>query len=451
MKKHVIASVSPDSIGEELEIRPGDKVLTINDQEIEDILDYDFLCRDEELNLLVESADGEQTLYEIEKDEDEDLGLEFENGLMDEYRSCRNKCIFCFIDQMPPGMRDTLYFKDDDSRLSFLQGNYVTLTNMDDKDIERIIRYHMSPINTSVHTTDPELRCRMLNNRFAGESLKKLDRLYEAGITMNGQIVLCPGWNDGKQLEKTISDLSRYLPLMESVSVVPVGLTRFRDKLTPLRAFTADEAAAVIDTVEDWQKKLYPEYDLHFIHASDEFYLLAGRPLPEEERYDGYLQYENGVGMLRLFDTEFRDALAEKRGSRKKRRVTVATGRLPAPLISELTEALKSKYPNIEVQTVPIVNHFFGESITVSGLVTGSDLIAQLKEKDLGECVYIPQNMLRSGEDVFLDDVRVSDAAEALGVPVVPTECDGALFLQSLIGASSSKASQLFRPYELKE
>ena len=283
--------------------------------------------------LLIEKPGGEQWELEIEKEADEDLGMEFEQGLMDEYRSCRNQCIFCFIDQMPPGMRDTLYFKDDDSRLSFLQGNYVTLTNMTEHDIRRIVKYHLEPINISFQTTNPELRCRMLHNRFAGEALKKVDILYEAGIEMNGQIVLCKGFNDGEELERSIRELSGYLPFLRSVSIVPVGLTKFREGLEPLEAFTKEEAKQVLDMVRKWQQKLYPEYGLHFIHASDEWYILAEEELPEEEEYDGYLQLENGVGMLRLLLNEFAKALDSETGDDKERKLSIATGRLAFPFL----------------------------------------------------------------------------------------------------------------------
>ena len=307
MKKHehIVSDIVPGSIAEELGIRPGDKLLAIDGHEIEDIFDYQFYVEDEEIVLLIEKPDGEQWELEIEKEADEDLGIEFGQGLMDEYRSCYNKCIFCFIDQMPKGMRDTLYFKDDDSRLSFLQGNYVTLTNMSSHDIERIIRYRLEPINISFQTTNPELRCRMLHNRFAGEALKKVDMLYQGGIEMNGQIVLCKGVNDGDELERSIRDLTSYLPLLKSVSVVPVGLTKFRSGLYPLDPFTKEDAREVLDVIHRWQEKIYQEYGIHFIHAGDEWYLLAEEDVPEEERYDGYLQLENGVGMLRLLFNEF--------------------------------------------------------------------------------------------------------------------------------------------------
>ena len=326
--RHKISQVKEGSIAWELELEPGDELISINGETIEDVFDYHYLVNDEYIELLVRKSNGEEWELEIEKEFEEDLGIEFENSLMDEYRSCRNKCVFCFIDQMPPGMRETLYFKDDDSRLSFLQGNYVTLTNMSDHDIDRIIHYHLAPINISFQTTNPKLRCKMLNNRFAGDIFPKVQRLFEAGIEMNGQIVLCKGLNDKAELERSICDLTQYLPHLRSVSVVPVGLSKYRDGLYPLEPFTKDEAAQVIDTIESWQKKIFPEFGIHFIHASDEWYLLAGRELPEEERYDGYLQLENGVGMLRLLDTEVTEALEETVSDNRKRKISFATGGL---------------------------------------------------------------------------------------------------------------------------
>ena len=308
LKGHLISKVDPGSIGEELELEPGDCVLTINGNPIEDIFDYEYYVNSPSMLMTVRKADGEEWELDIENDY-EDLGLTFENGLMSEYRSCSNKCIFCFIDQMPPGMRETLYFKDDDTRLSFLQGNYVTLTNLKEKDIERIIRFKLAPINISVQTTNPELRCKMLHNRFAGQSLKLIDRLYEAGTPMNGQIVLCKGVNDGEELKRSIEDLTKYIPCMQSVSVVPVGLSKYRDGLYPLEPFTKEDACQVIDLIEMWQKKLYKEHGIHFIHASDEWYILAERPLPEEVRYDGDMQLENGEGVLGRVGSEGEEAV----------------------------------------------------------------------------------------------------------------------------------------------
>ena len=429
---HIIKNVLPGSIAEELEISAGDKLLAINDQEIEDVFDYHFLANEEYLTVLIEKPDGEQWELEIEKEYEEDLGIEFEQGLMDEYRSCRNKCIFCFIDQMPKDMRETLYFKDDDSRLSFLQGNYVTLTNMSDHDIDRIVRYHLEPINVSFQTTNPELRCKMLHNRFAGEALNKVDRLYEGGITMNGQIVLCKGINDGEELERSIRDLMKYAPQLQSVSVVPVGLSKYRDGLYPLQPFTKEDAKEVLHIIHKWQKKAYEEFGIHFIHGGDEWYILAGLPLPEEERYDGYLQLENGVGMLRLLEEEVQEELAHRKGDERVRRVSIATGKLAAPFIQENVERVRTVYGNVEAQVYPIRNDFFGELITVSGLITGQDLKEQLRGKDLGECLLIPCNMLRAGENVFLDDVTVEEVEEQLGVPVAVVDEDGVSFVHAL-------------------
>ena len=431
---HKIATVAPGSIAEELELAPGDVILAINDQEIEDIFDYHYLVEDAYLVMLVEKPDGEQWELEIEKDDDEDLGITFENGLMDDYKSCSNKCIFCFIDQMPPGMRDTLYFKDDDSRLSFLQGNYVTLTNMKEKDIDRIIRYRLDPINISVQTTNPELRCMMLHNRFAGEALKKIDTLYEAGIRMNGQIVLCKGVNDGAELERSIRDLMKYLPYMESVSVVPVGLSKFREGLYPLEPFTKEDACEVLDLIHRWQKVCMQEYDTHFIHASDEWYLLAERELPQEDNYDGYIQLENGVGMLRLLQEEFSEALSDATGNAGlEKEVSIATGRLAAPFLEELVGKLEEKYPHVRVHVYPIRNDFFGEMITVSGLLTGQDLKKQLSVVPLGEKLLLPCNMVRSEEQDFLDDVTVEELEKTLQVPIDIVKSSGKDLLDAII------------------
>lgn len=431
---HIIKNVLPGSIAEELEISAGDKLLAINDQEIEDVFDYHFLANEEYLTVLIEKPDGEQWELEIEKEYEEDLGIEFEQGLMDEYRSCRNKCIFCFIDQMPKDMRETLYFKDDDSRLSFLQGNYVTLTNMSDHDIDRIIRYHLEPINVSFQTTNPELRCEMLHNRFAGEALKKVDRLYEGGITMNGQIVLCKGINDGEELERSIRDLMKYAPQLQSVSVVPVGLSKYRDGLYPLQPFTKEDAKEVLHIIHKWQKKAYEEFGIHFIHGGDEWYILAEEELPEEERYDGYLQLENGVGMLRLLMNEFEDGYESLNGDEIDREVSVATGFLAYPYIKRMADRIMEKYPKSKIHVYGIRNDFFGELITVSGLITGQDLIGQLKGKALGEKLLLPCNMLRIEEQDFLDDVTLQDVKDALQVPVDIVKSSGQDFIDAVLG-----------------
>ncbi len=417
-KEHIIKEVALDSIAWEMGIEAGDKLVQINGATIEDIFDYQYLVHDEEVVLVVEKASGEEWELEIEKEYGEELGIEFEQGLMDEYRSCRNNCVFCFIDQMPPGMRETLYFKDDDSRLSFLQGNYVTLTNMSDKDVERIVKYHLGPINISIHAMNPELRCKMLHNRFAGESLKKMDILFEGGIEMNGQIVLCPDVNDGEELDYSISEMSKYFPNLQSVSIVPVGLTKFREGLFPLRTFTREEAKGVLETIHRWQDKFYEEYGSHFIHAGDEWYILAEEAFPEEERYDGYLQLENGVGMVRLLLNEFRDALEEVDGDERSGHITLATGVLMYPIMQGLILDLNQKFPNIRVDVTCIKNQFFGEEITVTGLMTGQDIISQLKDTQLGAYLLLPMNVLRTGEDVFLDDITLDEVKEALQVKV---------------------------------
>jgi putative radical SAM enzyme (TIGR03279 family) len=426
-----------------MEIEPGDLLLKINGQTLEDVFDYRFLMKDELVEVLIRKENGEEWELEIEKDFDEDLGVEFETDLMSDYRSCSNKCIFCFIDQMPKGMRDTLYFKDDDSRLSFMQGNYITLTNMKEKDIDRIIRYHLAPINISVQTTNPELRCKMLHNRFAGEVLRYLDRLKEHEIPMNGQIVLCSGVNDGEELRRTLDDLERYAPCMQSVSVVPAGLTRFREGLYPLEPVDREKARETIAIVEEKQKVCMEKYGIHFVHASDELYDLAGYPVPEADRYDGYIQLENGVGMVRLLTEEVEKALEEreKNGScmalKEKRKVTIATGTMIAPTIQALAGRVMEACPGLEVQVVPIENRFFGTSITVTGLITGCDLTGQLLERqkegfDLGEALLIASNMFRTGEKVFLDDMTQAQVEEKLGTRLVPIDTSGADFVEAL-------------------
>ena len=440
-KGHLIKTVQPGSIAEEMEIEAGDRLLAINGEDVEDIFDYQYMIQDEYVEVTISKPSGEEWILEIDKEYTEDLGVEFENGLMDDYRSCTNKCIFCFIDQMPKGMRDTLYFKDDDSRLSFLQGNYVTLTNMSEKDVERVIKYHMSPINISFQTTNPELRCKMLHNRFAGDALKKVNRFFEAGIEMNGQIVLCKGVNDGAELERSLSDLTKYLPHLRSVSVVPVGLSKYREGLYPLEPFTKEDAEKVLDTIHAWQEKVFPKYGLHFVHASDEWYILAGRDVPEEDNYDGYLQLENGVGMVRLLWEEFMDSLrqlkengAVERWNGRKREISTVTGRIVYPYIYRMAKLMEETFPGLRVHVNAIRNDFFGERITVTGLLTGQDIIAQLKDTRLGEELILPQNVLRSGERVLLDDYTVDDISDALQVPVNIVKSSGYDFTESLLG-----------------
>ncbi len=450
MKKnmHVISRVLPGSIGEELELEPGDVLVSINGQLVEDVFDYRYLMNDEVVELLIRKKNGEEWELEVEKDYEDDLGVEFENSLMDDYRSCSNHCIFCFIDQMPPNMRETLYFKDDDSRLSFLQGNYVTLTNMSEYDLDRIIKFHLSPINVSFQTMNPELRCKMLHNRFAGDALKKVDKLYQGGVIMNGQIVLCKGVNDRDELEYSLEKLSEYAPVLQSVSVVPVGLSKYRDGLYPLEPFDREDAEYLIEQVERWQKIMMERHGIHFIHASDEWYILAGKKLPEETRYDGYLQLENGVGMMRLLETEVKERLAGLEGDNREFTASVATGKLAAPFIQQYMKLIQEKFPNIKVNVYTIRNDFFGERITVSGLITGADLREQLKDKELGEKILIPCNMLRSGEDVFLDDLTVDDIREALGTELVVVDEPGADLVDCVINPPNHKKIKRRQIYE---
>ena len=446
--KHVIAIVQDGSIAQELELVPGDILLTVNGQPVEDIFDYRYLMNEEFVVLEVEKANGEIWELEVEKEYEEDLGITFEKDLMDDYRSCSNHCIFCFIDQMPPGMRDTLYFKDDDSRLSFIQGNYVTLTNMSDHDIDRIIRYHLEPINISIQTMNPELRCKMLHNRFAGDALMKLQKLYDAGITMNGQIVLCKGVNDGKELDDSIRKMSAYAPVLQSVSVVPVGLTKFREGLYPMEQFQKEDALEVLEIIHSWQKKMMDQYGIHFIHASDEWYILAGKDLPMEESYDGYLQLENGVGMLRLLGEEVKEAVAGRAGDDRRIKAVSATGALAAPFIKKYMEMIHEKFPNVDVDVISIRNEFFGETITVSGLITGQDLIRQLSGRDLGEKLLLPCNMLKNEEDIFLDDISVEELSRKLNVEIVVVDESGEDFVSAVLDPPEHKKQKRRQMYE---
>ena len=431
--RHLIKSVTPGSIAEEMEIEAGDYLLEVNGTTIVDIFDYQLLCMDEFIDVVIEKSNGEQWELEIEKDENEELGLEFENGLMDEYRSCCNKCMFCFIDQMPPGMRETLYFKDDDSRLSFLQGNYITLTNMNENDVDRIIRYNLSPINISVHTTNPKLRCKMLNNRFAGDKLKYIDRLNAADVEMNGQVVLCKNVNDKEELERTISDLEKYIPNMRSVSIVPSGLTKFRDGLYPLELFEKEDACAVIDTIEKWQKHFYEKYGIHFIHASDEWYILAEREMPEEERYDGYLQLENGVGMIRSFIEEVKDYLDSIEGDDRVINVSTISGVLAYDTIKSSCDKINQKFPNVNVHVYKIINDYFGHSITVTGLLTGQDICSQLSGKELGDNLLLPTNTLKADENIFLDDMTLEEFEKNLQINTIIVKSSGMDFVKTII------------------
>lgn len=430
---HLITGVEPGSIAEECGLEPGDRIGAVNGHEIEDFFDYQYYIEEEFLRVEVLTKDGEECTLEIEKEEDEDLGLVFESFLMDDYNSCCNKCMFCFIDQMPPGMRETLYFKDDDSRLSFLQGNYITLTNMKEKDIDRVIRYHLAPINISVHTTNPELRCRMLHNRFAGDVMEKIRRFSDAGIPMNSQVVLCKGVNDGEELDRTIRELGDFLPCMESLSVVPVGLTKYRDDLPKLEAFTKEDAKKVLSQIQGWQKHFLETRGTSFVHASDEWFILAGEEFPPVDYYEGFGQLENGVGMMRLLISEVEERLSELTGDDREKSVSIATAKLAFPTIRKLAEQVTAKYPWMHIHVYCIENTFFGEQITVSGLLTGQDIERQLKGRELGDELLLPCNVLKADEDIFLDDMSLSALSESLQVPVNIIQSEGQDFVNKII------------------
>lgn len=428
-----IAGVEPDSIGEELGLKPGDRLIAMNGQEIRDVIDYMYYEASSDLSLLVE-ADGEEILFEIEKESEEPLGLDFEDYLIDGQRRCKNKCIFCFIDQLPKGLRETLYFKDDDARLSFLMGNYITLTNLSEEDLERIIKMRISPINISVHTTDPELRVRMMANPNAAKINEILKRFFDAGIEMNCQIVLCKGVNDGRHLKKTLEDLAELAPCVRSTSVVPVGISRHREGLYPLVPFEKQDAADVIDLIEEIGARQKRKNGLRGCYPSDEFYVMAGRPVPEEEFYDGYPQLENGVGLMRSLQQELEEALEETRGDDLPRRIGIITGVLASGYMQELMAKIRQKFTGLEVEVYPIVNHFFGERITVSGLVTGTDIVDQLTGRTLPERLLIPSSMLRAEQDLFLDSMSLQQVSKALNRPISVSTNDGADLLNKVIG-----------------
>ena len=432
---NIISRIYPGSIAEELEIEVGDLLISVNGEKVKDIIQYRFLTDDEYIELEIQTKSGERVVYEIEKDYDEELGLEFTNPIIDKAKSCRNKCMFCFIEQLPKGMRETLYFKDDDSRLSFLQGNFVTLTNMSEQDIEDIIRYRISPINISVHTTNPELRQRMITNRFAGKLYSIMERLAEAGITMNCQIVLCPGVNDGKELERTITDLSNLYPNVNSVAIVPVGVTRYRDHLPHLEIFNEKTANEALDLVEGLQEKCLEKFGSRFAFMSDEFYIIANREIPDYDSYEGFLQFEDGVGMIRKLGTEienYLDELPDDYDVREKT-VSIATGKSAYEFINSMAELIMKKFPQVKINVYRIVNEFWGETITVSGLITAQDIIKQTEGKERGETLYITRSMLKADELIFLDDVTLEQLEEILGNEVVPCENEGHDFVDKIL------------------
>ncbi len=428
-----IKSVIKNSPVSRSDIKSGDILVSVNGHEIADVLDYMYYSAEIHTELVIE-RNGIQHKFSITKSEYDDLGLEFETFLMDKKQSCCNKCIFCFIDQMPPNMRETLYFKDDDARLSFLQGNYVTLTNLNQKDIDRIIQMKLS-INVSVHTTNPELRCMMMNNRFAGEKLDYLRQFAEAGISMNCQIVLCPGINDGKELERTLTDLGNLMPNIQSVAVVPVGLTKYREGLYPLSLFDKKGAIETLDLIEKFQNKFFQEYGTRLVFAADEFYITAERELPSEEDYEDYCQYENGVGMMRSLINEFDSAFDNAEDDEiKECHTSIATGALAYKYISKLIEKTEEKWHNISCKVYKIRNDFFGETITVTGLITGQDLIAQLKNQPLGDVLLLTSNMIKRDSDLFLDDCTISEVEKALNVKIKIIDNDGFSLFDAITG-----------------
>ncbi len=432
-----ITSVEPGSPARRARIHKGDTLISINGNAITDVLDYRFYMTDEHLEILLCDQEKKLRTVVVEKDEYDDLGLEFETYLMDRQMGCKNACIFCFVDQTPPGMRKSLYFKDDDTRMSFLFGNYTTLTNLKEGDIQRIIKMHISPINISIQTMNPALRVQMMKNPFAGESLKFVRMLTEGGIKINTQIVLCPGYNDGEQLEYSLSELAKLGPNVQSIAVVPVGLTRYREKLTPLRGFFPQEAVEVVKTMERWGEYFCKEYGTRTAYASDEFYILAGKDFPPYEFYEDFAQLENGVGMMTLMQHDFAQALKEAQleQSPAAHRCTIATGQLAFPMMQDFAERVQQAFPQVQVQVKKIRNDFWGPTITVAGLITGQDLLAQLEGLDLGSELLIPANMLRHEQDRFLDDLTLEQVQETLGVPVLPVENDAFELLARMLGS----------------
>ncbi|MCT4592905.1 MAG: DUF512 domain-containing protein [Anaeromicrobium sp.] len=431
--KNIILDVQKDSIGEELGIEPGDILLKVNNIEIKDIIEYMFLISDEYIEMEIKKRNGEIEVYSIEKDYDEEMGIIFENPIIDKAKSCKNKCIFCFIDQLPPNMRKTLYFKDDDSRLSFLQGNFITLTNMSDEDMEKIIKYRISPINVSIHTTNPDLRMEMLNNNTACNLHERLEKLAEAHININGQIVLCPNVNDKENLDRTIKDLYKLYPSVKSVAIVPVGITKYRENLYPLKIFNRESARETIEQIKRWQGKFLEEKGIRFVHLSDEFYIMANEDFPSYDEYEGFPQIENGVGLMVKLKGEFEKYLDSLDGNRNNKTISVATGRSAKKFIDNLARNLSKKYPNININVYEIKNNFFGETITVAGLITATDIIDQLKDKRLGERLLITESMLRADTNVFLDDLTIDDVEKSLKVKIQVTKNNGKDFIENII------------------
>lgn len=434
MRKHIIKDIVPGSIAEEMEIEPGDYLVSINDEEIKDILDYKFQIFDEYITLVIEKKNGEEWDLEIEKEANEDLGIIFPEQLIEKPRSCANKCIFCFMDQLPDKVRNTLVFKDDDFRLSFITGNYVTLTNSGYKDLDRIIRYHLSPINISVHATDPEVRSMMLNNKTAYKVMEYIKYLTEHDIKINAQIVLCPNINDGKVLDKTIKELSEYAPNLQCIAIVPVGLTKYREGLYPLTVFDKEGASRTIDQINGWQAKFREKYGFNLVYLADEFYVKAEREIPEFKDYDDFPQLGDGIGMLAYFKKNFDSYLKRFKPKKVNKVVSIASGKIVYNFMRTRMDELEKKFEGLKINLYPIENTFFGPEITVTGLITGGDLITQLKDKELGEYLILCGDMLKDDADIFLDDVTLDEVKEKLNIEIKVNNDGGIGIIKDILG-----------------
>ena len=434
MRKHIIKDIVPGSIAEEMEIEPGDYLVSINDEEIKDILDYKFQIFDEYITLVIEKKNCEEWDLEIEKEANEDLGIIFPEQLIEKPRSCANKCIFCFMDQLPDKVRNTLVFKDDDFRLSFITGNYVTLTNSGYKDLDRIIRYHLSPINISVHATDPEVRSMMLNNKIAYKVMEYIKYLTEHDIKINAQIVLCPNINDGKVLDKTIKELSEYAPNLQCIAIVPVGLTKYREGLYPLTVFDKEGASRTIDQINGWQAKFREKYGFNLVYLADEFYVKAEREIPEFKDYDDFPQLGDGIGMLAYFKKNFDSYLKRFKPKKVNKVVSIASGKIVYNFMRARMDELEKKFEGLKINLYPIENTFFGPEITVTGLITGGDLITQLKDKELGEYLILCGDMLKDDADIFLDDVTLDEVKEKLNIEIKVNNDGGIGIIKDILG-----------------
>jgi len=443
---NIIKNVDINSIAQEVGIEKGDTLVSINHTPISDIFDYRFHIKNENLEVLINKKNGEEWIIEIEKEEDEDLGLSFSTPLMDEEKTCKNKCVFCFIDQNPSGMRNTIYFKDDDSRLSFLEGNFVTLTNMSHEALDRVIFHRLSPVNISVHTTDPKLRVEMLKNPRSALIMEQISKLTAARLTLNFQIVLCKGINDKEHLDKSIEDLSQFLPYGQGLAIVPLGLTKHRANLPKLKPITKEDAIQTIAQVHKWQEKIKSNQGTNFAYLADEFYIMAGHPLPVEEEYEGYTQIENGIGMARSFIEEFLQEM-EVPLEAKTKEISVVTGTLFYNILKDISNKIEEKY-HTKIHLYPITNNFYGDTITVSGLITGGDIINQLRGKNLGQGLLLPKSLLKKNEDLLLDNVTLGEISKELKIDVIPVNPHGGDFLRKTLGLEETDKGRNWNSYE---